>query len=1152
MTHAERNEKINLIKENKLSAEALSWEDFQEIVAEIIIRDYLRCTDCTVSDRKRRPIDIIIEKNSIDKLDINKKYYIECKNHAAKLSLETIGKVFCVAIKDMPDALMIVNKHKELDRDAKEYGNWLFNDFILKDKKFIIATIDELLGKDIAPVKKINYEKADKIHISISDFSYIRKNSLHMQTVCSKNSYFNKLEYFGDYKYYLEVVFSIDTYTRRRVNSVTLRTKTKEGNYHYHKFNIQDDSNDTLRATLYMNEIIENYLNLDDSATITITSTPGDYTFPIAMPTFLMSDSIVISDIRSNTTKKLVNMITESYECNVVFIRGEGGVGKTHLAKKMCDNLTSELLYSCEVLTISETTTPFAFLNLLWSIMLPNNKTIKSINRREEIDFIKDFMVALLEKIDLRSDKESIANDLMSENLSEEALEAVIGIIAFSICKTAAKKAIVLTNCQYFSNTALRVFRQLLAQLDSYGWNNTKIICEYRDTEDQLTERWKNCVTWINNGLNTKSIEIKLTPFNQHEIYNMVAETFNHENPRELTEILLTKTGGNALYLTHLLEVLFESKIIKKSSILHFSTLLEIESLTSLKNSLESLPSSVSALLKQRILYLDKDFAEKNILEDLLCLLGISSSLGIHLREDMICTAFELESTTYNILVSNLIQRKILTKSIDGKVMFSHDVVRICSHEAGKENEKIIPYAYRMINKTTNDDLESIYAKANLSSYINNNSMSSEYYEIGYQRSVEKNLFDWQYSFAEGEYKLFNKENILPKERIRKYFEIIENLAWAEEHVGSHLQAFSIIVNGLNKIEIYSDYWSKIQLNDLKAVYFHKLISLCILLLYTLDFLKYGKSALSHVNDLTKLGQILNRIILHAFQTNNLHHGEEIACIALRLAPLSKDKSVYSVLCTDIAMLYSCVCPEHSFEVMKKTTTMKVDKRQDVHNRLNLIAAKIRVDPSESLFQELVKLELDAINYRMLNILPKIKNINGCLCAIFRDIEDSIESFLHAEHDALLRDNKFQHLQIISNIIVCSFVSSKREMSSRFISKGLSILSKFIDSMNKYNDESIQGLVDIIESRFSSQLNANTFYDKTYISSTGLKKCVFFQYFISNMRNIEYILLNEHRESDLFQVIREANSILLAYDSKHHISWQSKVSYKDIDLLLTV
>ena len=133
MNKTELTYTINQIKKGSFNYETLSADEFEEIVAESLIQNHLKCNNCSVKTRKRNPFDIIIE----DKVSTGFKekticHYIECKNHKKELTLDVIGRPLCIAIKDKPSSVIFVNRYNKLAPDAHQYTDWLFNSYLLR------------------------------------------------------------------------------------------------------------------------------------------------------------------------------------------------------------------------------------------------------------------------------------------------------------------------------------------------------------------------------------------------------------------------------------------------------------------------------------------------------------------------------------------------------------------------------------------------------------------------------------------------------------------------------------------------------------------------------------------------------------------------------------------------------------------------------------------------------------------------------------------------------------------------------------------------------------------------------------------------------------------------------------------------------------
>ena len=1107
---------LNKIKLGNFDYSTLSDDDFEDIVGESIIMNYFECSTCSMSSRKRRPFDIVIEDNQKNVLKKNKtKYhYIECKNHKNKLNLDVMGRPLCIAIQDKPESVIFVNRYDELSPDAFEYTNWLFNSYLLKNVDFAIVTPENILNS-----KLFDDNNSEKIKnnstflITINNWSLYRENIFYEELECTNISHINSI-YVDNSNYILKISLLFKNLNQRKINEIYLELKVNEI---YENFNLLKKSKiiaNTQEIYFNLKEVFNLVSNQAYELRLRIDSSSGsDVTERIHLPMIKSSNNIDLPDLRAKLSQKYSKILLEPNN-NILFIKGEGGIGKSYFCEEICNNLKIEQNYKSHIYPMSSENSYAIFLDILYLYIKPENTKTTSTH------FNQDYLESLTSLLGIKDINYSkIVESILNNNIEQETLEVIIRLIVDAISKSSNRKVLVFSNCQYMNNNIINSFKQFITALESKGWNKLKIFFEYRNTDEYYSTSWNDFESWINKNYSNFVKNVTLNPFSKEELYEWIDSSFIDDKKEYISKELLKKTGGNALFLTHLFEELKLKNIIRRISVDNSNYQLEITSLQEFKRNINKLPSNITALLIYRLNFIEKMFKKNGIFSELKYLIGIAAILDLKLYKEILLNIFALKSEEYSEIIRILVSKKIIKDSVNNENIFAHDMIRVSAKEFVKDDENLFDYYLKIIKiKNTKNQFELLTSKAKVSEFVNAYENAIKYYSQGYELAKHNESFQWQYKFANDELKLVKSNEIYLTNHKQKLFSLIDYVCWAEEHIGSYKNAVNIALEGISLLEEYSEN----SLIHIYPVFYHKIIGLSIELLNPKIFFDNILATIEYVEDITKLGQILNRVILQCFQSGYFEEGVKVSIIALKLAPQSTDNCVYSVLCTDISSLYSLIEPNHSLILCDKSLEMNVEERQMVHNKISQLSIKMKIDLNAIKKNELDNIKTVANKLKMNNVSTTLLNLEACTKIISHQFKYAINLLKDAEFKSSLYDHDGKNLQIINNLIICYTISNEFTQIERYLIKFYGILERFIGSIPSNAKDILNKLISNIEYRFIQKNKLE--YDKTYLINKKYNNYVnLFTLYIHNIYEI-----NKNIDNDKIKKI--TNEIILKLD----------------------
>lgn len=1081
----------NILKEIKKGSydySDLSDDEFEEVITESLIHSYMKCDKCSVSSRKRRPFDIIIEDKQINALKKEKVryHYIECKNHKNELTLDVVGRPLCIAIRDKPDSVIFVNRYNKLAPDATEYTNWLFNSDLLKCSDFDVVTPERILNAKLFEREIFNSENKSKFVINIQKWNFYKENTFFKDLECTNLHNISKLYIDNESDYNLKIFLSYQCLNSRIINKIVLELKVNNYIYQFNSFHESKIRANSQEINFKFKEILPLIDNKEFELRLRIKSSAGeDITEKIQLPFIHLTNNFCIPDLRSELSDKYSKIFLENKRTNILFIKGEGGIGKTYFCEQICKKLKKEQNYQTHIFSLSEENSNAIFLDLLYLFILPENISIADFHKNNNSrDFQKEYLLSLtsllgLENINFTKIIESIINN----TIGQESLEIIIRLIVDFISKSEKKKVLVFSNCQYMNSVISTTFRQFLTALESKGWNKLKIFFEYRDTEEYYSKNWDNLESWINTNYSNIVEEIKLNPFKKEELYDWIDSFFINDNKVYISNILLNKTGGNALFLTHLFEELKNTKVIDYSEIKNSSYKLILTSFQDFERNVNELPSSISELLIYRLKFLDEFFRNENIFHNLRYFLGIASIFDLKLYKDILLNIFQLSIDKYNRIIRILVMKKILKESINDENIFAHDMIRVSSSNFIKNDENLVNYYSKIISiDDFGNQFELLTSQAKMAEFINYFEKAIESYSKGYELAKNNELFEWQYKFANEELRLVQNNNIYLINNKYKLFQLIDYVCWAEEHIGSYKKAIKIALNG---IELLNEHFER-NLDLYYALFFHKIIGLSIELLNPKNFYDNIISTIEYVEDFTKLGQILNRVILQCYQNGNFNGGIKIAELALKLAPKSNDSCVYTVLYTDISSLYSLIEPTHSLKLCEKALNIEVEQRQIVHNKLSQLSIKMKINLNSVTIDDIMKIKTLANELKMNNVSTTLLNLEACLKINSHQFGYAINLLKDAEFKSAQYDHDSKNLQIINNLIICYVLIKDYVKVEKYLIKLYRIIEQFMHNTPENHKDILNKVANIVEHKFMKEIS--NIYDETYFSEREYEK----------------------------------------------------------------
>lgn len=890
--------------------------------------------------KKYRPIDIVI-REKIEKKKIlgnlitssrrnEYEHFFECKLHKRNLGLEVLGKAYLITLRYKPKTLVIATKGS-LTKQAIDFAHWLkeeINDFSCStwspDK--IKNTPESEQCIDESYIEKY----ADKSEII--EWRLIEKSTFYRATISDERSE-NKKRYVID----SNKIYHFES---------TIKISNKKYDYLELKLEIYSNKGEKidipLRPVIGVNNciLISEIINLSNDnegkiltkAFLRIESNLGEDIHSIENFPDLMIPyhTLYIKDFRGNKAENMFKNILNSSNSSIYMISGEGGIGKSYLCERICNIAKKEGFHVAHT-TLSINSEP-TFIRELMLALLPEK--LQYIFQTDDFnEFTGNFIETFFEYFQNRSNKNEciiLRNFLTCNKWDESDPELLLTIIIRILVYSNKHILLFLDNCHRLSNVCSRVLQAFFYVLENTDWasGKIKIILEYRNSEEDITQQWRNMQEWLYHNFSHRIQHEKLTALTNEELFNAINPVIISSDNKIVADLIFTKTSGNPLYITMLFQGLIENKILIPTSSNHVYALTQ---LSELRDFVVTLSGSIESILIERIRYWDKKLLEDNYKLGGY-ILGLMALINVNIKLELLSEISDstLEDTELSLLK---LQSAGLVNRINEEVFsFSHEyIVPATTKWLELQNEdKKLSCVFNAINKCKTNSFESSFSKGRLQAYIRRKQGAIDSYNSALQYSAgsfskklrcHKEIFD-----------LFNERSV-DKKYINLYLTNLEKIVHVGEYFLSNKELISYNERGIRVLEnIDIDVTMK---RSFSRQYYHNIAHASLKSIDLENYLKYTKLSLKYCETNIEYAQLLNRLVKCSALLGYSKVGYEAAVLALRLQQIidtSEDPNLESVILGDIYMLYSINSFRITKNIVHKISKCHVSNRQLCHN----------------------------------------------------------------------------------------------------------------------------------------------------------------------------------------------------------------------------
>ncbi len=589
------NSVIEELRTGKRTVWSLDSSLFEQVVFRCIVAMFGgdRSTQATFERWTRGPIDIVVAIPD-PLLGTEDEYFIECKYYRTrKLDLDHSAKAFCAAIRYQPKLLAIVSP-APLTPQASEYASHFFGPTGRYRTRFRHLSFERLLSSagGFAPTES---ETSDD---PASKRPVFRHWALQSQSVFS-----GQIEASSTDTHRTVQLQSKRSYSLKIWLSTALGTSSPE---------LLDDQG---RAVPEVD-----------------LAPPGDLpgggqllTFRLAVGRFRPSLVVKgvrasgpsgerrlefpslqlvqtalrrpeLEDLRPQESRELVDRLCGTEPANIIFVRGEGGIGKTFLCERACRALTA-MGYRAHRLHASFESSASILVRLAWPVLAPSREY-----EHGDGDLERELLFACVGRA-LRETKapnpERLEEHFRAMRFSSIDVDVLADVVATVLIRAPTPQVLLLTNCHEIGPQALAAVRLLVLALHDRGWGRTRILFEFRDGPEDRSPEWESFARATRSQLHGSAREVSVRPVDQNTVVEGVAGLFGRLDRRDLARALWTRTGGHPLHLVQLLHHFIDRGYVGSPE--GGESPLEIRDHVGLFRDLEEGSSEMAVLLQRRI-----------------------------------------------------------------------------------------------------------------------------------------------------------------------------------------------------------------------------------------------------------------------------------------------------------------------------------------------------------------------------------------------------------------------------------------------------------------------------------------------------------------------------------------------------------------------
>jgi len=724
------------LKKGVITARDLTSVEFEDVVA-LVLQDQLRARHNNKDIQFKRypnrgPIDIVL-KQEIDSLIIGKNiglgpssliYYIECKNYGRNIEFDRAAKSFVVAIADQPSSLIIVSP-RTLQPQAFEYARRLFRVQpevdgarpLFGGVEFRVLALGELIG---APDVDRPYQPLRADGPVVEDWCLSATGAYGSRTLVSAAS--------GDRKprsvainagqvCSLTVLVSAAAGQPPKcvevdgtgVPSPNVRRWRVPGGGHYVRFDFRvppgQDRSFVLRGLI-----------------IHQGGSGKRAPFPNSLHVRLIGGHAILADVRESQAETWAHQLwsASGQDVGIVCVRGEAGIGKSYLCDQIVRILIDRHGFQGHRLIATVDGAPQLLLRLIWRLIGPrSDDTATDPGSGPDTDIGVSVVGTLLGQ---KTDEavRAVLHAVETGQGAERASAALMEAIAVCLPRLDEPHVFVIQNAHAFSAQDIFLIDRFLRRLQEVDFHHIRLILESREEPGGGPTDWSTYVARDMTGLERHVRTFTLKPVDADAVERALIKTFVEEDAVPLVAALMTKCGGNPLFMEQILQDFRDKGAIDTGS-----HPFRVTDFPHVRGFLTAVPNDLGPYLQMRLMRvvarIDARSGEPGTTTAFLKIMAV-----LEQRPDpsLYLAASALSENALFDLQVDLQTAQIFGSGDTGGLSFAHELLAVAAldleHESELTNRVVAKYieAMRTAGLFENQNFKPVFAAGRLSELI--------------------------------------------------------------------------------------------------------------------------------------------------------------------------------------------------------------------------------------------------------------------------------------------------------------------------------------------------------------------------------------------------------------------------------------------------
>lgn len=1057
---AEEVEKVTkaLKSESKLVWE-LDHDVFEKLVFYCIARYFSNdLEDASYERLSQGAIDMIVKipngspfNNFLETSNI---YFVEYKYYRRRnLSFPSVTKAFCAAIRNQPKMLIILSL-KDISPQAKDYAQYFFGNDNRYGGGFLRLSMHELVLLTDSR-RSTNVDINALSNIKVESWSIIRMGTFSQEEISNSQTASKDINVDNRLNYSVRVWLSGSGAEKIRKICILCKKSKRLNVFHLKEICALNSGGITAAFNLKLSRISK--AKSISPAYLQIFSQDSSKTVNISLPNFNLpaKDINIFGNFREAEASRFINKIKKENSPNLIFIHGEGGIGKTYFCEHICSELTFKFNYRAHLINISENTSEGIFYNLIWPVISPGLEYVEKNLTKTNKEILKAIIEKELEDYD-SGDINQLANNIINRDIKKVDLEALTFLCAKLFIRSSITQIIVVSNCHKLSPGIINGFRHLFLSLDDLGWGKTKFMLEYRDSKEDFNEEWDRFVSEAKNLSSFGVYKKELKHLTKAQLINGFTSTFVGTDASFLSNSILKKTGGNPLFIRHIALYLqkkgYIQEVIRKSF-----TLLNIVDYVGVSNELEEIPDVLEEFLQKRIESILHCFSESAFsLEELISYLAIASIVGFEFENNRIAKMYEWNHNQIELIKLFLQSEGIIQVNLmNEKIRFIHEIMWLSVLNVLKRKNTFRQCVLNILPKLNKNFLEDAILGGKALYYINDLKFSFTWYNSAYELAFHSNSYAHQRVCLFGLKKILLKEETLDETMARRKLSIFFRLGEVETQVGSQIDALRVFEQLLDEISIIKDdyllNYSEL-LNNIIAIKRNQM-TIHHRFLDPISGSVTLKSILQYIHRVDDLQKISSRFLIICFNSNMSSAGDKLIEIFHSIPNTEDNSQRLSSHFSDIGNLYLHSNPKLACRIWNEGNILAITEKQKTHSKLNCLVGSLYYNKKFVDESKLNQLEERIKIQGVENQLIRLTLYKGVKFFYEKKYHESRYCFEAALKRARLKNLKFLEWQAHNNIAICELMEEHYESAVRHIEKSLIIIKNTIDFHFNFRDE---------------------------------------------------------------------------------------------------